>query len=63
MVERIWSSSKIAFAKKKKLLARLEGNSDWLENTKMFCEAAHPGNKEKVWHSYFSEETSNWSLT
>jgi len=23
--------------------------SDWLDNTMKVCEAAHPGNKEKMW--------------
>ena len=68
LMERIWSSEKIPFEEKKQLLASLEkiDSSDWIVNTKKVCEAAHPGNKEKMWKQYFSEdktgECEEWGL-
>jgi len=71
MMERIWSSLKIELKEKEALLAELEKidpEGDWLSNTKRFCEAAHPANKEKFWKFYFSqdakdlEEIEKWGL-
>jgi len=39
--------------------------SDWLENTKRFCTAAHVDNKEVIWNTIFSHEeneTKDWPL-
>ena len=39
--------------------------SDWLENTKRFCTAAHWENKEKIWNLIFADEkneTDEWPL-
>ena len=47
-------------------MAELEkiDKSDWLDNTKKYCEAANPSSKQKMWEFYFSdsEEISNWGL-
>ena len=64
LMERIWSSSEISLEKKNALMDQLEAadKSDWLQNTKAFCEAAHPDNKDKMWNIYFSDEPANWGL-
>jgi len=60
-MERIWSSENIPIETKNDLMSQLEAintesESDWLDNTKKFCEAAHPGNKDRMWNLYFSRE-------
>lgn len=66
IVQRIWGSEKISLETKEELMAKLAGidSSDWLTNTKKVCEAAHPGNKEKMWKLYFSKdsELEEWGL-
>ena len=68
LMQRIWSSVKIPLEDKQKLLSSLEkvDSSDWMVNTKKVCEAAHPGNKEKMWNAYFSldknGECEEWGL-
>ena len=63
----VWSSVEIPLIKKEQLMADLEASdtSDWLENTKRFCTAAHFENKEKIWNLIFSHEkneTDEWPL-
>lgn len=67
IMKRIWSSVKIPLAKKEKLMSDLEATdtSDWLDNTKRYCTAAHFENKEKIWKLVFSHEkneTAEWAL-
>lgn len=67
MMERIWSSETIPLETKNELMNQLAelDKSDWLDNTKTYCEAAHPGNKDKMWALYFSREkneTEDWGL-
>lgn len=40
-------------------LEKIDPEGDWLNNTKKFCEAAHPANKEKMWNFYFSKDAKD----
>lgn len=68
IVQRIWSSDQIPLEQKEEIMKELAkiDTSDWLDNTKKVCESSHPGNKQKMWDLYFSEdpeaETKDWGL-
>ena len=66
IMERIWSSEKIALPEKEALMEELKklDKSDWLDNTMKVCESSHPGNKEKMWELYFKKdsEIEKWGL-
>lgn len=54
-MERIWSAESISLEEKEALFEQLKAldKSDWLDNTRKYCESAHPGNKTKMWDFYF----------
>ena len=64
-----WSAKHLDLEAKESLMKKLvaiDEKSDWLENTRKYCEAAHTGNKAKLWKDYFDmSETSpckDWGL-
>lgn len=63
-IKRIWSSAEVSLTEKQALLDDLEklDKSDRFEKTQKYCEASHPGNKEKMWKMYFSKEVDDWGL-
>ena len=60
MVKAIYSSFEIQIDKKMEILAKLgeEDKSNWFDNTKSFCEGAHPTplSKQEAWESFFKSE-------
>ena len=65
-MKKIYSSVTLPLEKKQAILSDLEkeDSSDWIRETKLHCEAAHPANKDKMWAVYFDPEgpTKDWGL-
>lgn len=66
MMKVFWSSRDLTLDVKKDLMKKLEDGdkSDWIANTKAYCDAALPETKAKNWDMFFAEdsECNNWGL-
>lgn len=66
MMKAIWSSKDLYLDVKKSLMKKLEESdkSDWMENTKAYCNAALPETKVEMWNKFFARESEvkDWGL-
>lgn len=66
MMKTFWSSRSLTLDTKKTLMKKLEDSdkSDWISNTKAFCNAALPETKAEMWEKFFAAESecNNWGL-